>query len=74
MADVLLSLGVEKDQVRNWALRQANRHRLIDLIRVARGISEPPSQKDADPLSRAETSPPPVEESRPREEDDTPES
>lgn len=72
MARVLLAIGVEKDEVKEWALEQARRHGLIDLVRAARGLPEPPPKKEAEPSPPAETPPPPTGESQPPPEDDAP--
>jgi hypothetical protein len=45
MAGVLRLCGVPKSAVAKWALRQAGRQRLRDLIAAARGL---PSSKDDD--------------------------
>jgi biopolymer transport protein ExbB/TolQ len=37
MAVVLRAVGVERKEIAKWALRQADRQRLIDLIRAVRG-------------------------------------
>jgi hypothetical protein len=44
MAAFLAICGVAREEIANWALRQADRQRLIDLIRAARGV--PPSPSD----------------------------
>jgi hypothetical protein len=41
VAGVLAVCGVPRDEIAKWALRQADRQRLADLIRLARGV--PPS-------------------------------
>ena len=46
VAGVLRLIGVPKDKVAEWALRQANRQRLTDLIRAARGLPEGPDDKE----------------------------
>jgi hypothetical protein len=48
MAGVLRLLGVPKTDIAKWALKQAERQRLADLVRAARGLpdgvrSEPPA-------------------------------
>ena len=47
MAGVLRVCGVPKGDIAKWALKQADRQRLIDLIRAARGLSgaEDPPKK-----------------------------
>jgi hypothetical protein len=44
MASVLAVCGVKRSEIAKWALKQADRQRLADLIRVARGL---PSTDDA---------------------------
>jgi hypothetical protein len=46
MASVLRLIGAPKDEVVKWVLKQADRQRLTDLVRAARGL--PPPEKDAD--------------------------
>ncbi|MDG6104700.1 hypothetical protein Daura_05890 [Dactylosporangium aurantiacum] len=41
MALVLKICGVERGDIAKWALRQADRQRLTDLIRAARGLAAP---------------------------------
>ena len=41
MALVLKICGVERGDIAKWALRQADRQRVIDLIRAARGLTAP---------------------------------
>jgi hypothetical protein len=43
MAGVMRICGVPKAEIAKWVLRQAERQRLTDLIRAARGLPEPPS-------------------------------
>jgi hypothetical protein len=43
MAGVMRLCGVSKAEIAKWVLRQADRQRLTDLIRAARGLPEPPS-------------------------------
>ncbi|TQM44104.1 hypothetical protein [Pseudonocardia cypriaca] len=47
MAAVMRICGVPKAEVAMWVLRQADRQRLTDLIRAARGLPEPPPKQDA---------------------------
>lgn len=47
MAGVMRLCGVPKAKVARWVLRQADRQRLTDLIRAARGLPEPPTKQDA---------------------------
>jgi hypothetical protein len=42
MAGVMRVCGVSKEEIAKWVLRQADRQRLTDLIRAARGLPEPP--------------------------------
>jgi hypothetical protein len=42
MAGALRVCGVEKSEIAKWALRQAERQRLADLVRAARGRSIAP--------------------------------
>jgi hypothetical protein len=39
MAGVLAICGVSRKEIAKWALKQADRQRLTDLIRAARGLS-----------------------------------
>jgi hypothetical protein len=47
MAFVLAICGVKRSEIAKWALKQAGRHRFLDLIRAARGLppatAEPPT-------------------------------
>src|ERR687898_774166 len=52
MAAVLRLIGVPKAEVVKWALHQANRQRLTDLIRTARGL--PAAEKDGGVTERNE--------------------
>ncbi|GAA1246671.1 hypothetical protein GCM10009609_07740 [Pseudonocardia aurantiaca] len=56
MAGVLRLCGVPKDEIANWALRQADRQRFTDLLRAARGLEPPPA--DTPPALPAPTPPP----------------
>ena len=47
MAGALRLIGVPKKDVVAWALKQAERQRLTDMIRAARGLPEPPAKPDA---------------------------
>lgn len=38
MAVVLRAVGVERQKIAKWALRQADRQRFTDLIRAVRGV------------------------------------
>ena len=41
MAGVLAVCGVTRKDIANWALKQANRQRVTDLIRAARALRAP---------------------------------
>lgn len=43
MAAVLAVCGVTRKDIAKWALKQADRQRVIDLIRAARGLRAPPA-------------------------------
>jgi hypothetical protein len=43
MAGVLAICGVSRKDIAKWALRQADRHRVVDLVRAARGLRLPPA-------------------------------
>ena len=45
MAIVLRIVGVERRQIAKWALRQADRQPLIDLIRAVRGVQPEAEQQ-----------------------------
>ena len=44
MAVVLRIVGVPRKDIAKWALRQADRQRLIELIRAVRGSPPPPER------------------------------
>jgi hypothetical protein len=49
MAAALAICGVPRKEIAKWALRQAGRQRLTDLIRAARGVPDMPiEQHDRD--------------------------
>jgi hypothetical protein len=50
MATVLRICGVTRQEVAKWALKQADRHRIADLVRAARGAKES-TQGDESPNS-----------------------
>jgi hypothetical protein len=39
MAGVLAVCGVSRKEIAKWALKQADRHRFLDMVRAARGLS-----------------------------------
>lgn len=46
MAAALAACGVRRAEIAKWALRHADRHRFLDLIRAARGLpASPPDEK-----------------------------
>lgn len=51
MAFVLRTVGVDRKEIARWALRQADRQRLIDLIRAVRGTQPEVEAAGSQPVS-----------------------
>lgn len=49
MAGVLALCGVSRADIAKWALRQADRQRLVDLLRAARGVRSPADGQESTP-------------------------
>jgi hypothetical protein len=48
MAGVLAICGVSRAEIAKWALRQADRHRFLDLVRAAHGFPVGGAEKEGD--------------------------
>jgi hypothetical protein len=55
MSAVLSACGVPREDVAKWALRQADRQRLTDLVHAARGGSQPPDEEQIAATERTAT-------------------
>jgi hypothetical protein len=61
MAAVLAACGVSRQEIAKWALKQADRQRLIDLVRAARGVQHSAISEESTSSKRPSVDHPSIE-------------